>query len=134
MIIFSGCIITFITISIAISAVLGTVTDFDKSTSNVCKVYFLQIIFIQRHFTMGKPIFYGLKSLVKHISFVYFLDCSICIVRSNFRKCTQFVGQLFQKFAETTTCFYISMLFSPILVSLDRNVLRKKLEFCAEPR
>ena len=46
MIIFSGCIITFITISIAISAVLGTVTDFDKSTSNVCKVYFLQIIFI----------------------------------------------------------------------------------------
>ena len=26
------------------------------------------------------------------------------------------------------------MLFYPILVSLDKNILGKKLEFCAEPR
>ena len=37
-------------------------------------------------------------------------------------------------FAETTTFFHISMLFYPILVSLDKNIPGKNLEFCAEPR
>ena len=54
----------------------------------------------------------------------------MCIVRSNFRKCAQFVGRLLsQKSAETSGRFYISVLFYPILASLNKNTLGKKLEF-----
>ena len=54
----------------------------------------------------------------------------MCIVRSNFRKCAQFVGRLSsEKSAETSGRFYISVLFYPILASLNKNTLGKKLEF-----
>ena len=56
------------------------------------------------------------------------------IVSSNFRKCVQFVGRLFKIFTETTTSFYIPMLFYPILASLNKNIVGKKFEFCADPR
>lgn len=51
---------------------------------------------------------------------LFFNNRFMCIVRSNFRKYTQFVGRLFYKLAETTTNFYISMLFYSILAGLKK--------------
>ena len=66
MIIFIDRIITF-TIFIVISVVIGSVTDFDKSSSNVCKVYFLQLIVIKRDFKMGNPRCTEGKSVLRDI-------------------------------------------------------------------
>ena len=54
----------------------------------------------------------------------------MCIVSSNFRKCVQFVGRLFKIFTETTTSFYIPMLFYPILASLNKNIGKEVRILC----
>ena len=59
----------------------------------------------------------------------------MCIVRSNqFENARNLLAGYSKSSPKPQHFFYISMLFYPILVSLDKNILGKKLEFCAEPR
>ena len=44
------------------------------------------------------------------------------------------LGRIFENARNLLAGYSRSSLFYPILVSLDKNILGKKLEFCAEPR